>query len=46
MGRLPEEQQSNYQQLNALQTQMLNVNTSMSRVNQDKLLLRKHATDL
>ena len=39
MGRLPEEQQSNYQALNALQTQMLNVNTSMSRVNQDKLLL-------
>ena len=39
MGRLPEEQQSNYSQLNALQTQMLNVNTSMSRVNQDKLLL-------
>jgi len=38
MGRLPEEQQSNYQQLNAMQTQMLNLNTSMNRVNQEKLL--------
>lgn len=38
LGRLPEEQQSNYQQLNAMQTQMLNLNTSMNRVNQEKLL--------
>jgi polysaccharide chain length determinant protein (PEP-CTERM system associated) len=39
LGRLPEEQSANFAQLNALQTQMLNVNTSMSRVNQDKLVL-------
>ena len=39
LGRLPEEQQSNYQQLNAAQVQMLNLNTSMSRVNQEKLVL-------
>jgi polysaccharide chain length determinant protein (PEP-CTERM system associated) len=38
LGRLPEEQQSNYQQLNAMQTQVLNLNTSMNRVNQEKLL--------
>ena len=38
LGRLPEEQQSNYQQLNAMQAQMLNLNTSMNRVNQEKLL--------
>ena len=38
LGRLPEEQQSNYQQLSAMQTQMLNLNTSMNRVNQEKLL--------
>jgi polysaccharide chain length determinant protein (PEP-CTERM system associated) len=38
LGRLPEEQQSNYQQLGAMQTQMLNLNTSMNRVNQEKLL--------
>jgi polysaccharide chain length determinant protein (PEP-CTERM system associated) len=38
LGRLPEEQQSNYQQLNAMQTHMLNLNTSMNRVNQEKLL--------
>ena len=38
LGRLPEEQQANYQQLNALQTQMLNLNTSMNRVNQERLL--------
>ena len=39
LGRLPEEQQSNYQQLNAAQVQILNLNTSMSRVNQEKLVL-------
>ena len=38
MGHLPEEQQSNYQQLNAMQAQMLNLNTAMNRVNQEKLL--------
>jgi polysaccharide chain length determinant protein (PEP-CTERM system associated) len=38
MGRLPEEQQSNYQGLNAMQSQMLTLNTSMNRVNQEKLL--------
>src|SRR5580692_7450167 len=38
MGRLPEEQQSNYQGLNAMQAQMLTLNTSMNRVNQEKLL--------
>jgi polysaccharide chain length determinant protein (PEP-CTERM system associated) len=38
LGHLPEEQASNYQQLNAMQAQMLNLNTSMNRVNQEKLL--------
>ena len=38
LGRLPEEQQSNYQGLNAMQGQMLTLNTSMNRVNQEKLL--------
>jgi protein tyrosine kinase modulator len=38
MGHLPEEQQSNYQQLNAMHAQMLNLNTAMNRVNQEKLL--------
>jgi len=38
LGRLPEEQQSNYQQLTAMNAQMLNTNTSMNRVNQEKLL--------
>ena len=38
MGHLPEEQQSNYSQLNAMQAHMLNLNTSMNRVNQEKLL--------
>ena len=39
LGRLPEEQQSNYQQLNAMQVQVLNLNTGMSRVSQEKLML-------
>jgi polysaccharide biosynthesis transport protein len=39
LGRLPEEQQSNYQQLTAMQGQMLNLNTAMSRSNQEKLLM-------
>jgi polysaccharide chain length determinant protein (PEP-CTERM system associated) len=38
LGHLPDEQQSNYQQLNAIQAQMLNLNTAMNRVNQEKLL--------
>ena len=38
MGHLPEEQQNNYQQLTALQAQKLNINMSMNRVNQEKLL--------
>src|SRR5271154_1084171 len=38
IGRLPEEQQSNYQQLTALQAQKLNLNMSMNRVNQERLL--------
>jgi uncharacterized protein involved in exopolysaccharide biosynthesis len=39
IGKLPEEQTSNYQQLNAMQVQVLNLNTGMSRVNQEKLML-------
>jgi polysaccharide chain length determinant protein (PEP-CTERM system associated) len=38
LGHLPEEQQANFQQLNAMQSQMLNLNTAMNRVNQEKLL--------
>lgn len=38
LGRLPEEQQNNYQQLAALESQRLNLNLSMNRVNQEKLL--------
>lgn len=38
MGRLPEEQQNNYQQLTALQAQKLNLNLAMNRVNQERLL--------
>ncbi len=38
LGRLPEEQQSNYQQLTQMNAQMLNLNTAMNRVNQEKLL--------
>jgi succinoglycan biosynthesis transport protein ExoP len=38
LGRLPEEQQSNYQQLTVMNGQMLNLNTAMNRVNQEKLL--------
>src|ERR1700693_2257602 len=38
LGHLPEEQQSNFSQLNAMQSQMLNLNTAMNRVNQEKLL--------
>ena len=38
IGRLPEEQQNNYQQLAALESQRLNLNLSINRVNQEKLL--------
>jgi len=38
MGHLPDEQQNNYQQLTALQAQKLNINMSMNRVNQERLL--------
>jgi len=38
IGRLPEEQQNNYQELTALQAQKLNLNMSMNRVNQERLL--------
>jgi uncharacterized protein involved in exopolysaccharide biosynthesis len=38
IGRLPEEQQNNYQQLTAMQAQKLNLNMSMNRVNQERLL--------
>lgn len=39
LGHLPEQQQSNFNQLTALQTQLLNLNTSMSRVNQEKMVM-------
>jgi succinoglycan biosynthesis transport protein ExoP len=38
IGRLPEEQQNNYQQLAAFRAQKLNLNLSMNRVNQERLL--------
>ncbi len=38
MGRLPEEQQTNYQQLTNMHAQMTNLNTAMNRVTQEKLL--------
>jgi uncharacterized protein involved in exopolysaccharide biosynthesis len=38
IGRLPEEQQTNYQELTALQAQRLNLSMSMNRVNQERLL--------
>ena len=38
IGRLPEEQQNNYQQLAGLQTQKLNLTMTMNRVNQERLL--------
>jgi polysaccharide biosynthesis transport protein len=46
MGRLPEEQQANYNQLNALQVQMVNIGGAMSRVTQEKLLLENQLRDL
>lgn len=39
LGHLPEQSATNYQQYNALQAQMLNLNSQMSRVSQEKLLL-------
>jgi len=38
IGRMPEEQQNNYQQLTALQAQKLNLNMALNRVNQERLL--------
>jgi uncharacterized protein involved in exopolysaccharide biosynthesis len=38
LGRLPEEQQNNYQQLTAMQAEKLNLNMAMNRVNQERLL--------
>ena len=39
LGKLPDQQQSNFNQLTAVQTQILSLNSSMGRVNQDKLVL-------
>jgi succinoglycan biosynthesis transport protein ExoP len=39
LGKLPEQQQSNFNQMTAIQTQLLNLNTSMGRVTQEKLVL-------
>jgi uncharacterized protein involved in exopolysaccharide biosynthesis len=39
LGKLPEQQQSNFNQMTAIQTQILNLNTSMGRVTQEKLVL-------
>jgi uncharacterized protein involved in exopolysaccharide biosynthesis len=38
IGRLPEEQQNNYQELAALEAQKLNLNMAVNRVNQERLL--------
>jgi len=37
IGTLPDEQQANYSQLNAVQAQMINVNSQMSRLQTDKM---------
>lgn len=37
LGHLPDQQQSNYSQINAIQVQMMNVDAAMSRVQQEKL---------
>ena len=39
LGRLPEQQTTNFQQINALEASVMNLNTSMSAVSQEKLLL-------
>ena len=41
LGKLPEQQQTNFNQLTALQSQILNLNSSMSRVNQEKLVMEQ-----
>lgn len=38
-GRLPDEMQQNIQQLNAIQARMTAVNSSISRVNQDRMMM-------
>ncbi len=39
LGRLPDQQQQNIQQLNSMETQLLSVQASVGRVNQDRMLL-------
>jgi uncharacterized protein involved in exopolysaccharide biosynthesis len=39
IGRLPDQMQSNLQTLNAMEARMSNLNGSLSRINQEKLLL-------
>src|SRR5271168_750437 len=39
LGKLPEEQATNFAHLNAAQSQMFNISTEMARNNQEKLLL-------
>ena len=41
LGHLPEQQVQNFNQMTALQTQALNLNTAMSRVAQDKLIMER-----
>src|ERR1700722_779498 len=38
IGRLPEEQQNNYQQLTALQAQKLNLSMALNRANQERMV--------
>jgi len=42
LGKLPEEQASNFAHLNAAQSQMFNISTEMARNNQEKLLLENN----
>jgi polysaccharide chain length determinant protein (PEP-CTERM system associated) len=42
LGRLPEEQATNFAHLNAAQSQMFNISTEMARNNQEKLLLENN----
>lgn len=39
MGRLPDEQQGNYSQLNSMQTQLISIDSQMSRITGEKLQL-------
>jgi uncharacterized protein involved in exopolysaccharide biosynthesis len=39
MGRLPDEQQGNYSQLNSMQTQLISLDSQMSRITGEKLQL-------